>query len=477
MTTTERFPRRGLAALGLTALALASGSAGAQPSSVATPPGPVSAGPDVPTADARVKGVTLKRCLELAARNYPRVHEALAKARAQRAGVDVAHFAPYTEFYASATGGPAPRVQGTNVFSPNSDAALTNKMAFAWQVDVQGLVPLWTFGKVSNLWDAAEAGAKAAEHAVEKERNELKLAVRRAYFGAQAAHDALQIATEAIRGIDRYLPALERKVQSGDADEIDLLKLKMQHAELEARESEARRAEATSLSGLRFLTGLTGPISVSGEPLVRTRHELGPLARYLTAARLYRPEVNMVRAGVLAREAQVRLERARYFPDLNLVIQGQWHRSPERTDQRNPFVSDGANALSYGAGLMLNYKLDFLPTIARVSRAEAELEAMRASERYALGGVGVEVEDAYREAEDAKRRLDALTRATALAERWLSQVEQRIAVGTFDEKEMFDPTRELAFKRFGKLSAIFEYNIALAKLALATGLDQGLADE
>jgi outer membrane protein TolC len=368
-------------------------------------------------------------------------------------------------------------VQGTNVFSPNSDAALTKDMAFAWQVEVEGLVPLWTFGKVSNLWDAAEAGAKAAEHAVEKERNELKLAVRRAYFGAQAAHDALEIAVEAIRGIDRYIPSLERKVQSGDADEIDLLKLKMQRAELEARESEARRAVATSLSGLRFLTCLTGAISVSAEPLVRTRHELGPLARYLTAARLYRPEVNMVRAGVLAREAQVRLERARYFPDLNLVIAGQWHRSPERTDQRNPFVSDGANALGYGAGLMLNYKLDFLPTIARVGRAEAELEAMRASERYALGGVGVEVEDAYREAEDAKRRLDALTRATALAERWLSQVEQRIAVGTFDEKEMFDPTRELAFKRFGKLSAIFEYNIALAKLALATGLDQGLADE
>ena len=99
---------------------------------------------------------------------------------------------------------------------------------------------------------------------------------------------------------------------------------------------------------------------------------------------------------------------------------------------------------------------------------------MRASERFALGGVGVEVEEAFHEAEAAKRRLDAWTRATELAERWLSQVERRIQVGTFDEKELFDPTRELALARYGKLSAILEYNLALAKLALATGWEQGL---
>jgi outer membrane protein TolC len=420
--------------------------------------------------------VTLRRCLELALKHYPRVHQAMASARARRADVDVAHFAPYTEFFATATGGPAPTVRGTNTFSPNSDAALTSDMGLAWKVGVEGMVPLWTFGKISNLWDAAEARAKAGEHAVDKEKNEVKLAVRRAYFGAQASQDGLRIVTEAMRGIDRYLPGLEAKVRSGDADEIDLLKLRMQRAEYEARESEARMHQANAIAGLRFLTGLTGKVAVSNDPLVRSKHELGPLARYLAAARIHRPEVNMVRAGVLAQEAHVRLERARYFPDLGVGIVVNWARATERTDQRNPYASDGANVLQYGAALMLNYKLDFLPQIARVAGAEAELEAMRASERYALGGVGVEVEEAFREAENAKRRLDAWTRATELAERWLSQVEQRIAVGTFDEKELFDPTRELALARYGKLSAIFEYNIALAKLALATGWEQGLSD-
>ena len=38
------------------------------------------------------------------------------------------------------------------------------------------------------------------------------------------------------------------------------------------------------------------------------------------------------------------------------------------------------------------------------------------------------------------------------------------------------PTRELALTRYGKLSAIFEYNVALAKLAIATGWEQGLGE-
>ena len=61
---------------------------------------------------------------------------------------------------------------------------------------------------------------------------------------------------------------------------------------------------------------------------------------------------------------------------------------------------------SYGAALVLRYKLDFLPQCAR-GAGPAQLEELRATERYALGGVAVEVETAYREAKDAQRRLDA----------------------------------------------------------------------
>lgn len=414
----------------------------------------------------------LSRCLTLAERNYPKVHQARARLDHKKAQLSQAHTQPFSEFTFTAGLGPAPTVRGTSVYSPNTDASLTSNMALAWQMGIDGAVPLWTFGKITNLWDAAEAQVKVGEHDVRKEKNEVLMAVRRAYYGAQLARDVRLLIREAMDRIDKYIKRLAAKVAEGDGDDIELIKLRMHRADLEVRDSEAKKHETVALSGLRFLTGVKGSLSIPDRPLTKSRHTLGPLARYLEAARLFRPEVNMARAGVAARRAQVEVERARYYPDLGLALSAKWARAPEVTDQRNPYVRDSANYFQYGAALVLRWKLDFLPQSARLAQAEAQLEEIRATERYALGGVAHEVEEAFAEARDAKTRLEAQGRALSLAKQWLIKVQQGIDVGTFEDEDVVDPAKEYALKRFGYLSAIFDYNVAVAKLALATGWDQ-----
>ena len=173
----------------------------------------------------------------------------------------------------------------------------------------------------------------------------------------------------------------------------------------------------------------------------------------------------------MAREAQANIERAKFFPDLALGLTFGYSMAPLVEDQRNPFVKDNANYLSYGAGIVFKYKLDFLPQSARLQQANAQLEEQRATERYALGGVGTEVEQAFREAEDAARRLDAYTRATSYAKQWLVQIQEGIDVGTYDDQDIVDPAREYATKRFLQMNATFDYNVAMAKLGQATGWD------
>jgi outer membrane protein TolC len=427
--------------------------------------------PQAQAAAPRTRVLSLKRCLELAALNYPKVQEARARLAQKRAQLDQSYTAPYSDFTMTGGLGPAPTVHGSAVYSPDTDKALTNQMGVAWQLNVTGAIPLWTFGKITNLWDAANDQVRVGEHEVKKEQNDVKVSVRRAYYGVQLARDALMLLREAGGRIDTYLERLEKKVKDGDGDDIELLKLKMYRAELEARQSEAVRQEAIALSGLRFLTGGGSDADVADAPLQQNSHRLGPLAHYLSAARLYRPEVNMARAGVMAREAQARIERAKFFPDLALGLSFGYSAAPLVDDQKNPFVKDNANYLSYGAALVFKYKLDFLPQSARLAQANAQLEEQRATERYALGGVGTEVEQAFREAEDAARRLDAYTRAASYAKQWLVQIQEGIDVGTYDDQDIVDPAKEYATKRFLQMNATFDYNVALAKLAQATGWD------
>jgi outer membrane protein TolC len=428
-----------------------------------------------PLTSTNGSAFSLERCISLTLRNWPKIQEARARYRKSRQQQVQAWSQPYSEF--NVTGGLAlaPQVRGTALYSPDTDAALTSSMGLGWSIGIEGVVPIYTFGKISNLWDAAGAQVKVSEQEIEKEKNSVKQDVRRAYYGVLLARDAIALMREAESSIDKYLRTLDKKVKDGDADEVAFYKLKMNRADLTARHSEATQKEAIALASLKFLTGVQGELPLPDQPLTRVRGALSPLATYLNAARLHRPEINMARAGLTAREAQVRLERARYFPDIGLGLSARWAKAPGITDQQNPFVREQINVVAYGAALVLRYKLDFMPTSARVAQAQAQLEELRATERYALGGVAVEVETAYREAEDAGRRLDAYSEAANYAKKWLILVQQGIDVGTNDEEDIVDPAKEWALKRFAVMSATFDYNVAVGKLALATGWDAAVA--
>jgi outer membrane protein TolC len=174
----------------------------------------------------------------------------------------------------------------------------------------------------------------------------------------------------------------------------------------------------------------------------------------------------------MARQAQVEMEHARYFPDLGLTLNAGWSQAPEVTDQFNPFVRDPANYLRYGAALGLKWDLDFLPQSARAAEAEAKLEEMRATEQFALGGVGLEVEKAYYEAQGAAKRLELYAESAEWARRWMITVQQGIDIGVYEGEDLVKPAKEYALRRFSEISATFDYNMALGRLALATGWDE-----
>jgi outer membrane protein TolC len=426
--------------------------------------------PVVAPADPAATGQGLRRVLELAERNHPNIAQARAKLAMVRAQLDEAHYAPFSQFKMTGGVGLAPTVRGNNVFSPNTDVSLTTSLGVAWRAGIDGVIPLWTFGKITNLWEAAEANVKVNQASLEKERDAVRLDVRKAYFGLQLARDSALLLKEARGQIDDALAKLQKSVDAEDGDPIELLKLQTFAAELEVREAEVARFVTVARAGLRFYTGLPG-LDIPDEPLRPPRHQLGHVTRYLAAARLYRPEVAMAAAGVEARTAQVHLARAQLFPDIGLGLSAGLSAAPEVADQINPYVNDPGNYFHYGAALVFQWKLDFLPQAARIRYAEAQLEEVRAQQRYALGGVGTEVENAYAEVLDWKKRVEAYAKSVGYARKWLVMVQSGIDVGTMEEKDLLEPAKTYALQRFNMLNAIMELDMAMSRLAHVTGWD------
>jgi outer membrane protein TolC len=441
--------------------------AGAQPSDAPSASAPRAEAPVITPTKTRY---TLGRILDLADRNHPNILQARAKLLQARAQLDEARFAPFSQFRLSGGVSLAPTVRGNNVFSPNTDVSLTSSLGIGWRVGIDGVIPLWTFGKITNLWAAAEANVDVNRASLEKDRDAVRFDVRRAFFGLQLARDSKLLLEDAQSQIGKALKKLEESVASEEGDPIELLKLQTYAAELDVRGAEVERYITIALSGLRFFSGVPD-LDIPDTPLKPPKHQLGHITRYLTAAQLYRPEVQMARAGIDARTAQVRMARSNLYPDLGILLTAGISAAPEIANVLNPYVSDPGNYFRYGAALVFQWKLDLLPGEARVRFADAQLEEMRATEQLALGGVGTEVEITYDEVIDWKKRAESYGKAVGAAKRWLIMVSQGIDIGTKENKDLIEPAKSYALNKVNQLNALYEYNLAMARLARATGWD------
>jgi len=425
-------------------------------------------------AVAKKSVLTLKDCILLAEQRAPQIKMASDRLAAAHAQLDEVKWIPWSQWSASGGVAMVPEIRGTSVYSPNGDISISSKLGTAWRIGVEGAIPLYTFGKIEHSTAAAKAFVDVALADVQKTKNLIRHDVRRAYFGLQLAHDGRYLLDYAKKRLD---DAVKKAELDDEIDEPDLLRMKTYQMEVSARLGEVEKGEMIALAGLRFLTGIEKPAAfeIPEDSIAPPKKPLVDVLVYLKAASIHRPELKQVKAGILARTEQVEFAKSRMYPDIALGLAAGYANSPVITDQTNAFVVDHANYLRYGFGIVFRWNLDLLPAAARVRFAEAQLMEMRDTEKFALGGVGVEVENAYAVAKDASTRVRFYGEAESLAKRWVASITASIAVGTREDRELIDPLRSYLTNRFNHLQSIMDLDVAISQLSLVTG-DESVAD-
>jgi outer membrane protein TolC len=164
------------------------------------------------------------------------------------------------------------------------------------------------------------------------------------------------IATDVLGTLNKAIRDIAVKLERGDAsvEEADRLRLEYNRDEIFARVAEAKRGEAFASAALRFLTGVQTAFDIPDEPLRRPdTTTIGPVVRYLTAARLFRADVNMARAGVQARKAWLDFQRAQLFPNIGVGLSAAYAIAPSADPQRAAWIGDPFNRFgaSFGFGV------------------------------------------------------------------------------------------------------------------------------
>jgi outer membrane protein TolC len=435
----------------------------------------------VAPATIRPHAYTLAECLALADRNFPNLWAARARLAFTHAQLEEARWLPWFQGWsASSAFGIAPPLLGTvldpqgyTLYSRNINTLDLSHMPPFLQFGINGWLPIYTFGKIEGGLHAAEANVRLSEWDMEKARQQTRMDVRRAFYGLELARDVKYVASDAMDRLDKGIQGVREKIARGDRNvsDVDRLRLEAYKQEITAQALQVPKGETYALSALRFLTGIETAFDIVDEPLKRPDRPLVAVAQYLEAARVLRPDVNMARAGLVARGAMVDLARAKLFPDLGLNLGADFVSTPSAVQQMNLWASDPFNHFYYYFSLGLRWGLDLLPQAARTRQAEAQLEEGRSLERLALGTAMLEVEKAYADAAEAKGREEAWDKSEHLAKEWISIVSDHIDLGTWDERALLEPLRAYGNARVQHLYALMDYNVAMSGLAQVSGWD------
>jgi outer membrane protein, multidrug efflux system len=406
---------------------------------------------------------TLAECLALADRNHPNLWAARARVAAAHAQLSEAKWTPFSNFSSTMIIGAFPTIGGSPFYGASPRETVNNPgvAGFAgpfFRFEVNGAIPLYTFGE----WDS------------EKQRQQVRMDVRRAYFGLKLARDSRYLIDEIAEKLEKVLTGMQERLDKSDRsiDEIDKTRVEIEKELLLSRRGETDRGERRAVSALRFMTGVESSFDIVDEPLKRPKEPMRPLISYLTAARLYRPDVNIARAGLAARNRYLDFERAKLFPDIVAILGATYSVAPTSVPQTTAWIGDPFNFFSYNYGVVARWNMDIFAQRARIAKAESYTEETRALTRYATGGVAVEVEEQYGNVQEAKTREEAWARVEHRTKGWLSTIRDRIELGNADERALLEPMRNYLNARAQHAIALMDLNVATSELARVTGWDE-----
>jgi len=441
------------------------GHLSAQEAPTAQEPGPV----DAPSTFIRVYHVD--EFTQSAILQFPSLKAAQSDIDAAEARLDEARLSPFFQFHGRARFFVAPGARGTATFSPDPQIPWSNRWGPGGEIGIEGGIPIYTFGKYRSGKKAASAGITSAEYQRELTLNQVVFDVRRAYFGVQLALDLQAMIGEAKDKLRSAVDKLGERLDADDPDvkQQDYFRLVSALSEVESRESEAVRLEATARRSLELLSGIR-PAVVPECALEAVQSEVVELGDQIDRALAKRPEVFQLDAARNARDANLVIKRAGYLPDIILALSATFARTPGITDVQNPFVIDRGNFAGAFFGLVARWSLDFAGTNARVKTAKAEIASLKAKTDEAKLGIELEVNTIYEQLQDAKRRMNSWRRSEKEARKWFVSAGQGYEVGTQDARDFVDAVSAYFSARSSRLMATAEYNLAIAALEKATNM-------
>ena len=338
--------------------------------------------------------------------------------------------------------------------------------------ELTGVLPLYTFGKLSNLKEMARHGVDIGGAQVQVAQSTIEMMVLEAYLGLQLSTRMADILAEGEKYLRRARTYLEKLRDEDDEeyDDVDMLRLKVYESEVSGRRLDAQRLERLSLDGLGLLTGYESKSFLPAGKMTVFSMELDTLDSYFQLAYKSRGELKALRSLQLAQQARVSLEKSRFYPDFFFAGYYTYARAWSVEEQGSPFAYDPFNSWFGGGGLGFKLSLDLASRIGGLDEQRATGRKLAAQAKAYRQKVTMDVATAYAEVQDLKKKIGLARTAHKAARGWLIAKMDLYESGFAEMRDLADALSAFFKRRLEHDQAVMNYNLAVARLAAACGV-------
>ncbi len=401
---------------------------------------------------------------------------------------------------ARSTGLPQLRLNsGYNQVVENARATIVGSVfgqAFTYTANAQLSQPLFLGGRVVAGSRAASAVRSAARASTAEVRGQVVVDVERAYLNALFTKRLIEIQQRNLQLADDRVNQATQLENAGRASRYDVLRLKVERANLEPAVVQAQNDYAIAVLNLRRLVNVPSerPLTLTSELDTLALQRLLATVDTSPTARVDRPAIRAAELTLSAREAGVRVARADLLPSITATLTSGFlalpgsnglptqggttsptlcppGSAPTRVCQNNGWFTDRS------FGFQVSWPIfDGLRTKANIENAHAQVD--QSSIQLALVREQVAIEAAAARAEFGRARtlFDARRQTVAEANEAydLSVLRNTRGVGTV--LDVSDAQLNLVRAQVNAARAIYDVFLAAADLARATGRPIPLPD-
>lgn len=311
-----------------------------------------------------------------------------------------------------------------------------------------------TLRRNRELLAAAHAGTEIAQRALIQATDET-------YYGLALASARRRAAEQNLAVAEEFARITQLLVTGGEVAQVDLTRAQLQITTRRDELEQARAGEIAAADSLRVLIGydMTTPLTTvdlgAASPLT------SEVERFTTEMIRQRPEFSFYDSQRRAAENDITIARAERRPQLTYAINGGFASDSLRPQ---PLRSHSGVLATIGVTIPL---FDWGASKSRERQAQFRIQTVESARTLALRGLNQQFNTARAQALSAVERIRNAQDGVAKAERNVEVSIVRYRAGEAQIIEVTDAQTTLTAQRAALYQALYDYQVALARLRQA----------